>query len=146
VKFLLPLLCVFTASVQAAETNTSALGKAVPVIGWGQWLGALSAVVLALLLFAWLLRHFHALPGVGHGELRVLGGIALGAREKVVLLQAGRKQLVLGVAPGRVETLCVLEGEDRIGADAAEEAPAPSRFALQLKALMRGGGGVRACE
>ncbi|HLF96343.1 MAG TPA: flagellar biosynthetic protein FliO [Methylococcaceae bacterium] len=113
-KFLLSLLGLFPLSLRAAESATSAIGKSVPVIGWGQWLGALSAVVLALLLFAWLLRRFQTLPGVRHGELRVLGGIALGAREKVLLLQTGRKQLVLGVTPGRIDTLCVLEGEDRI--------------------------------
>jgi len=28
------------------------------------------------------------------------------------LLQAGKKQLILGVTPGRIETLLVLEGED----------------------------------
>lgn len=137
VKFLLPLLCVFAASVQAAETNAAPLAGAVPAIGWGQWLGALSAVVLALLLFAWLLRRMNPYALTPHSHFRVLGGLSLGARERVVLLQAGRKQLLLGVAPGRIETLCVLEGEDRIGAEPAAEAP-PSRFALQLQTLLGG--------
>lgn len=135
-KFLFSLLYAFAASVEAAETNASPLGKAVPAINWAQWLGAVASVVLALLLFAWLLRRFQTLPGARHAELRVLGGIALGAREKVVLLQTGRKQLVLGVTPGRIDTLCVLEGEDRIQPEPA--APGETPFATLLRQWTQG--------
>lgn len=42
----------------------------------------------------------------------MIGGLSLGLREKVIVLQIGKKQLVLGVTPGRIETLLVLEGDD----------------------------------
>jgi flagellar protein FliO/FliZ len=41
--------------------------------------------------------------------LRILGGLSMGSRERVVLIQVGETQLLLGVAPGRVQTLHVLE-------------------------------------
>jgi flagellar protein FliO/FliZ len=34
--------------------------------------------------------------------------VAVGAKERAVLVQVGRQQLLLGVAPGRVNTLHVL--------------------------------------
>jgi len=46
--------------------------------------------------------------GVG-GGVRLLGGISVGHRERVVLIQVGEQQLLVGVAPGRVNTLHVLE-------------------------------------
>ncbi|WP_172600428.1 FliO/MopB family protein [Sulfurivermis fontis] len=39
----------------------------------------------------------------------MLGGVPVGQRERVVLIQVGNKQLLLGVAPGRVQTLHVLD-------------------------------------
>lgn len=125
------LVWLLAGSVQAAEMAAPAIGKGVPAINWLQWLGALAAVVLALLLFAAMLRRFQALPGMRHGDLRVLGGIALGAREKVVVVQTGRKQLVLGVTPGRIDTLCVLEGEDRIPPESPPAGEPP--FAVLLR-------------
>jgi flagellar protein FliO/FliZ len=69
----------------------------------------LGVVIAAIIGLAWFLRR---LGGVGHnvgGQLRVLGGIAVGQRERVVLIQVGQQQLLVGVAPGRVQTLHVLE-------------------------------------
>ncbi|WP_082411724.1 flagellar biosynthetic protein FliO [Methylogaea oryzae] len=73
----------------------------------------------------WLLRRFGAGVGVASRQLKVLGGVSLGTRERVVVVQAGGKQLVLGVSPGRVETLCVLEGEDRMQAEPQQASGGP---------------------
>jgi len=53
-------------------------------------------------------------------------------REKVVLLQVGKKQLLLGVTPGRIDTLHVLEGEDCLNTDTPQVNIAESGFALHL--------------
>ena len=42
-------------------------------------------------------------------SLKILGGISMGSRERVVLLQVGEEQLLIGVSPGRINTLHVLE-------------------------------------
>ncbi len=75
---------------------------------WQLTLGML--VVLGLILaLAWLLKRSGRFQAAAGGGLRVLGGLSMGARERVVLIQAGETQLLLGVAPGRVQTLHVLE-------------------------------------
>ncbi len=69
----------------------------------------LLVVVLVILAGAWFLRRFGQAPSGGQGAIRILGGISLGQRERAVVLQVGDTQLLLGVAPGRVQMLHVLE-------------------------------------
>lgn len=67
-------------------------------------------IVVALIVgLSWTMRRLGGLPGAGAGSLRILGGLSMGTRERVVLIQVGDQQLLLGVAPGRVQTLHVLE-------------------------------------
>ena len=48
--------------------------------------------------------------GGGNSQvIRYLGGIAVGQRERVVLIEVGGTQLLIGVAPGRVEKLHKLD-------------------------------------
>ena len=90
------------------------------------------AAVLALIgLLSWLLRRSgHFQSGVS-GSMKVLGGISMGARERVVLLQVGEQQLVLGVAPGRVQTLHVLDKP--IPVEGEGHAAAGGNFAQAMK-------------
>ena len=95
---------------------------------WQLTLGML--LVLALIAgIAWVLKRTGRFQVSAGGGLRILGGLSLGARERVVLLQVGEAQLLLGVAPGRVQTLHVLEQPLPAGASAAQQS---SGFADQL--------------
>lgn len=113
-----------------------ALPEALPSMGMAKSLGGLLAVLAMIFALAWLLRRFGTFSRLAPGRFRVLAAVSLGSRERVVLLQAGGKQLVLGVAPGRVETLCVLEDSEIIpvegGVPAAE---AGASFVERLQEL-----------
>lgn len=68
-------------------------------------------VVLGLIAaLAWGLRRFGRVPMGGRGVVRVLGGVSLGNRERAVLLSVDGTRLLVGVAPGQVRTLHVLNG------------------------------------
>jgi flagellar protein FliO/FliZ len=69
----------------------------------------LIVVLVAMLSLVWLLRRIGRIQSSAGGVLKTLGGLSLGARERVVLIQVGDAHLLLGVAPGRVETLYVLD-------------------------------------
>ena len=69
----------------------------------------LIVVVLVILAGAWFLRRYGQAQSGGQGAIRILGGISLGQRERAVIVQVGETQLLLGVAPGRVQTLHVLD-------------------------------------
>lgn len=78
--------------------------------------GSLTQVTLSLLLVlavvfgaAWLMRRLRGFGRFGNGALQVVTEVSVGTKERVVLVQVGKQQLLLGVAPGRVNTLHVLD-------------------------------------
>lgn len=118
-----PLLAaVLTATATAAEEgarSTARLGGA----SAPQVLEAIAglAVVLAVIFaLAWAVRRFARLPAGGKGLIRVLGGVALGSRERAVVVAVGGTHLLLGVAPGQVRMLHVLPPGQPPGSFAAE--------------------------
>jgi len=70
--------------------------------------------------------------------MRIVGGLSLGMREKVILLQVGKKQLILGVTPGRIDALHVLEGEDCLNSNEPPSIGKDSGFAAIVKQAMKG--------
>ncbi|MCB1784827.1 MAG: flagellar biosynthetic protein FliO [Chromatiaceae bacterium] len=88
-------------SSRLAETPLSSAN----LIDTGLGLVVVLAVMLAL---AWLVKRFVHTPGIAKGHVQVLGGVSLGAREKAVLLSVEGRRLLVGVAPGRVQTLLLL--------------------------------------
>ncbi|ABM61272.1 flagellar biosynthetic protein FliO [Halorhodospira halophila] len=94
-------------------------------------------VVLAVIIgLAWLLRRFGGGAVGGTGQMRVLGSLPVGQRERVVLVQVGDTQLLLGVAPGRVQTLHVLETPvTGVGGETGDGQGGP--FAARLRRLMQ---------
>ena len=68
------------------------------------------AVVIGLLVgVLWLMRRFNGVGRSASGQLQVIASVNLGQRERAVLVAAGDKQLLLGVAPGNVRTLHVFD-------------------------------------
>lgn len=117
---------LLTAALPAAAQATPA-GLDPSLVG--QWLGGLALVLVLIVVSLWLLQRlgrWHAPTG---GQVRVLGGLSLGGRERLLVVEVGRTQLVLGVAPGRVQTLHVLEGEARLER-------AAGGFGQQLKQIL----------
>lgn len=69
----------------------------------------LLAVLVSIALAARLLRGFTRFQTGSHSEFKILSAISMGPRERIVLLQIGETQLLVGVVPGRIQTLHVLE-------------------------------------
>jgi flagellar protein FliO/FliZ len=79
-------------------------------------------LVLALIVgLAWAVRRFMHLPAAGKGLIRVLGGVALGSRERAVVVAVGSTRLLLGVAPGQVRMLHILPSDPAEGGSFAGE-------------------------
>lgn len=92
------------------------------------------AVVLGLLLGTlWVLKRL-AGPRRSAGSLKVLGATPVGPRERVVLVEVGGRVLVLGVAPGRVNTLHTLDSAELPASPAG--APAAGDFQARLRQLL----------
>lgn len=101
------LLALLSGGAGAAEP--AALGGSPIGAGYlAELVVGLLVVVVGIVALAWLLKRMNRFQGSAGGALKVVDGLALGTRERVVLVQVGDEQLLLGVAPGRVETLHVL--------------------------------------
>jgi|GEM_PF-431397 len=66
---------------------------------------SLLLVLAAVVMVAWVLKRIN-LPQQGSGNaLKVISGVAVGQRERVVLVEVNDTWLVVGVAPGQVNAL-----------------------------------------
>jgi len=102
------------------------------------WGIGLLVVLGVFFLCVWGMRKLGGVAASGAGKMRIVGGLSLGMREKVILLQVGKKQLVLGVTPGRIDTLHVLEGDDCLNKDEPSSIRMETGFAQELMRVMKG--------
>jgi flagellar protein FliO/FliZ len=99
----------------------------------------LLVVIGAIVAVGWLLRRMGGWSA-GGGQLRVLGGVSVGNRERILLVQAGKTQLLVGVAPGRVQTLHVLDEPIEIPTAGSGPSRQVSPFAARLRQVMQNDG------
>ena len=110
IAFALPL-----SALAAEPAATAAVAAAAPVTGSVG--GQLTQLVLGLLLvigviffLAWLLRRVQQAGPAGKGQvIELIGSRALGPRDRLVLVQVGNEQILLGLTPGTITPLHVLK-------------------------------------
>lgn len=115
-----------TTTAQVAHANTHS-----PAADAGSIGGAVFSLVLVIGLIlglGWLAKR---MPGMNRGgsssQLKVVASVALGPRERAVVLDVGGQQLLVGVGQGGVRTLHTLEHPLPVA-----ESTAPSVFAQVL--------------
>ena len=71
------------------------------------WKTLVVLLFIVLLLFALAIMGQKFLLGKSFGKshLKMLGGLTIGQREQIVLIEAGEDLLVVGVVPGQIRTL-----------------------------------------
>jgi flagellar protein FliO/FliZ len=75
----------------------------------GTTVATLLLVIGFILLLAWLAKRMPGLGGASNPALKVVGSLALGPRERVVVVDVGGTQLLLATGPGGTRTLHTLE-------------------------------------
>ncbi|MCP3751072.1 flagellar biosynthetic protein FliO [Pseudomonas sp. SBB6] len=115
------------AAVVAPAASGSAAGQLTQLV-----LGLL--LVLGLIFFlAWLLRRVqNAAPGSGQ-VIEILGSRSLGPRDRLLLVQVGKEQILIGHSPGTIEALHVLAEPVEVPVSARQATP---EFAQRLMELM----------
>jgi flagellar protein FliO/FliZ len=104
-------VCLPLALAEDTTETTKSLATASPVSTSTlvETLFGLLFVLASIALVAWLLRRSTHFTSSANGQLKVLGGLSLGPRERAVLMQVGDKQILVGVTPHQVQTLHVLD-------------------------------------
>lgn len=92
-------------SLLAAEPITTATSTG----GAFQMVVGLLVVLAILIGGAWLLRRFVSLPTTTRSPLKIITGLSLSPRDRLIVIQVGERQILLGLSPGRIQTLHVLE-------------------------------------
>lgn len=125
--FLLPLLLCAAggAYAQQAPAAPSTAGSLFQVL-FGL------VVVLGLMAgAAWLLRRFGLAKPAAAGAVKVIGGVNVGSRERILVVEVAGQWIVVGVAPGRVNTLTTMPRQE--GIDVQEPTPPVKNFSAWLK-------------
>ncbi len=100
------ILCLTVAAAGFAVTSLAADTPVAPsygsVFGLLQVVFALLLVLGAIALFAWILRRLAPGHAGAGGALKVIGGVMVGPRERLVVVEIQDTWLLLGVASGHV--------------------------------------------
>ncbi len=94
-------------------------------------------LVLGLIMFlAWLIKRTNRFQATANGEMKIIAGLALGPKERAVLLQVGEQQILVGVTAQQIQTLHVLDKP--ISLDNSSEKPIVFADKLQQLIQQRG--------
>ena len=134
------LLLAVPFSVLAAEQVASAAtAAAAPVVNSGV-AGQLTQLVFGLLLvlgliffLAWLLRRVQQAGPAGKGQvIELIGSRALGPRDRLMLVQVGNEQILLGLSPGTITALHVLKEPVQVPGDTEKATPEFAQHLLRM--------------
>ena len=118
------MLLMLLLSVQVHAETTVSKGDKMLDPAAGQHLVqvtlGLVLVLVASFFIAWLLRRTGKFYSQTGGQFRILGGLSMGARERIVLVQLADTQILVGVAPGSIRKLHVLSGDEKISVPTRE--------------------------
>ena len=96
----------------AAEVARPAYTPPPPAVSSGNILQVVFSLLLVLaviVLVAWLLKRMNVVQQSTGQLLKVLGGVSIGQRERLVLVEIEDTWLVIGVGPGQIRTLHTMQ-------------------------------------
>ncbi|WP_339470669.1 flagellar biosynthetic protein FliO [Pseudomonas capeferrum] len=127
---------LFASQLACAAASPAATTAAAP----GSLSGQLAQMVFGLLLvvgliffLAWLLRRMQGTAVKGGQVIEIVGSRAIGPRDRLLLVQVGKEQILIGHTPGSIEALHVLAEPVEVPATARQATP---EFAQRLMGLM----------
>ncbi len=103
-----------------------------------QTLFALIVVLGVLGALAWFLKRYGPKAMGGSANMRVVGSLNLGGRERVLVVEVGNQWIVVGASPGRINALATMPKQESAdaaatGATLAPHAQPANSFADWLK-------------
>lgn len=137
-RILYGFFLLLTPAVVFAQSNNPAAASPAGMLL--QTLIGLLVVLALIFALAYCLKKFNLNPMGSMGPMRVVASLSLGTREKVVLIELGDQQMLLGVAPGRVNTLHVFDQPIQVNAQAkaslGDASVQNSEFAKKLTEML----------
>lgn len=133
-------IAAFAALLASQACLAAATPAATPVTAPGSLGGQLAQMVFGLLVvvgliffLAWVLRRMQSTAVKGGQVIEIVGSRAIGPRDRLLLVQVGKEQILIGHTPGSIEALHVLAEPVEVPAGARQATP---EFAQRLMELM----------
>lgn len=120
-----------TAFAQTTHTGTAQASLLNQVLQLG--LGLLLVVGL-IVVMGYLMRRVGPLAPQGGQHIRLISALPMGPRDRLLLVDVGGKQILLGASPGRINTLHVF---DEPVAEIPQDKLAGGDFAQKLQSFLR---------
>lgn len=128
-------LCALSLSARAQEAGvdpeqpaTRAPDTLATMVSLGLGLAAVIAIIYGC---AWLIRRMNGMTGMNNNAIKVVSVMAIGARERLALIEVGGQQILLGITPSAIRTLHVF---DEPVVDSAN--PPSGDFARRLQGMI----------
>jgi len=127
------VLILFQEAVFASENKIDFSESAVNVSIFLKMFLGLTAVVVLIFVLAWLTRKMKLVQNFASGyQIKNLASLSLTSREKICLIEVGDKQMLVGVAPGNINSLHIFENKIEINGDSDVDA-SNNPFSKHLK-------------
>ena len=121
----------------AIPSAPARLPQAAPGPSAGSLVQTIFALVLVLALLAalaWAAKRYGPRVAGNSANLRMIGALNIGGRERIMVIEVGDQWIVVGASPGRVNALATMpKGDASAGATLAGHTPSASNFADWLK-------------
>lgn len=101
----LVLTCPLAAFAEAETKVPSHPESVIAAESITKMITGLLLVLAVIVVAAWLLKRFGNVRTAATGHIKVVAAASIGQRERVVIVEVGDTRLVLGVAPGHINTL-----------------------------------------
>jgi|SRR5690554_162846 len=108
---LLALPAIAEETAEAIKSAPAKVGGNAPdTLGTLLSLGVgLLAVIAVIYGCAWIIRRMNGMTGMNNNAIKVVSVMAIGARERIALIEVGGQQILLGITPSAIRTLQVFE-------------------------------------
>ena len=104
-RYLIAALSILPAVAEAASPPAYTPPAPVSAGGILQIMLSLALVLALVVVVAWVMKRINFPQRGANNLLRVISGVAVGQRERIVLVEVNDTWLIVGVAPGQVRTL-----------------------------------------
>ncbi|MEO8839353.1 MAG: flagellar biosynthetic protein FliO [Herbaspirillum sp.] len=147
VALALSLVCVANLGYANVGAETAAVGTAKTIttpavtsnIGSAPSAGSLLQVLFGLIVvlalmatIAWLMKRFGVTRHSGNSVVKIIGGVSVGNRERVLVVEVGEQWIVVGVAAGRVSALANMPRQSGVELS-SNDSPPVRNFSSWLK-------------
>ncbi|WP_449285073.1 flagellar biosynthetic protein FliO [Marinobacter sp. PE14] len=101
-----PAFAQETAKTVAPDSPVRAPDTLGTIVSLGLGLVAVIAVIYGC---AWIIRRMNGMTGMNNNAIKVVSVMAIGARERIALIEVGGQQILLGITPSAIRTLHVFD-------------------------------------